>query len=237
MKALILCGGWEGHAPYQFAEWAKALLEAEAYSVEIAETLDVLTDQTTMQAADLFIPIWSSMGSGHDEAKYGGMDWEKEQGLLNAIEAGMGIGGWHGHMADAFRGRPTYHFLVGGQFVAHPPAWPDEPEPQNGFINYTVNITKPDDPIVAAISDFAIHSEQYYMHVDPSNDVLASTTFSGEYLPWIAGTVMPVVWKRRWGQGKVFYSSIGHDLSELDIPEVKTIVRRGLLWASRKQGA
>jgi len=232
MKALILCGGWEGHAPLKFAEWAKAVLEAEAYTVDIVETLDVLTDSATMQSTDLIIPVWSSQGSSHS-AEHGNMVWVQEQGLLNAVRSGTGIAGWHGHMADAFRDRPNYHFLVGGQFVAHPPTWPDDPEPKHGFVDYTVNIVKPDDPIVEGVLDFKMHSEQYYMHVDPSNEVLAATTFSGEYLPWIEGTVIPVVWKRRWGEGRVFYCSIGHELEELNIPEVKTIVRRGLLWASR----
>jgi type 1 glutamine amidotransferase len=78
-----------------------------------------------------------------------------------------------------------------------------------------------------------MHSEQYYMHVDPSNQVLATTTFSDEFHDWIAGTVMPVVWTRRWGAGRVFYSSLGHVAADFDVPEAKEIVRRGLLWASR----
>ena len=55
------------------------------------------------------------------------------------------------------------------------------------------------------ITDFDYPSEQYYMHVDPANEVLATTTFSGEHAPWIEGVVMPVVWKRRYGEGRVFY--------------------------------
>lgn len=182
MKALILCGGWEGHAPFKFAEWAKALLEQEDYSVDIVETLDVLTDGVTLNATDLIIPIWSSQGSSHS-VEHGNMVWEQEQALLNAVQGGTGIAGWHGHMADAFRDRPNYHFLVGGQFVGHPPTWPDDPDPSDGFVNYEVNIAKVDDPIVEGVPDFIVHSEQYYMHVDPSNEVLATTTFSGEHLP------------------------------------------------------
>ena len=90
-----------------------------------------------------------------------------------------------------------------------------------------------DDPITAGLSDFDMHSEQYYMHVDPGNEVLATTTFGGEHAPWIAGTVMPVVWKRMWGQGRVFYTSLGHVAKDFDVPEAREIVRRGMLWASR----
>ena len=96
-----------------------------------------------------------------------------------------------------------------------------------------VNITKKADPIVAGLNDFTVHSEQYYMHVDPSNEVLATTTFQTTSAPWVNGTVMPVVWKRKYGQGRVFYQSVGHSTKELEIPEVREITRRGLLWAAR----
>jgi type 1 glutamine amidotransferase len=77
-----------------------------------------------------------------------------------------------------------------------------------------------------------MHSEQYYMHVDPSNEVLATTTFSGEHAFWVEGTVMPVVWKRMYGNGRVFYSSLGHVAADFNVPEAKEIQRRGLLWAA-----
>src|SRR5260370_30097922 len=76
-------------------------------------------------------------------------------------------------MADSFRDPPAYQFMVGGQCVAHP----------GGIIDYEVQIVKQDDPITQGIQDFHMHSEQYYMHIDPSNEVLATTTFSGEHAP------------------------------------------------------
>jgi hypothetical protein len=148
---------------------------------------------------------------------------EQEAGLLDAVRSGVGIAGWHGGMGDSFRNNTEYQFMVGGQWVAHP----------GNIIDYEVNIIKPEDPIVAGLSDFKMHSEQYYMHVDPSNEVLATTTFSGEYCEWIAGTVMPVVWKRRYGKGRVFYSSLGHVAKDFEVPEALEIMKRGMLWASR----
>jgi len=126
-------------------------------------------------------------------------------------------------MGDSFRNETEYQFMVGGQWVAHP----------GNIIDYTVQVTRPDDPIVEGISEFAMHSEQYYMHIDPIIEVLATTTFKGEYAPWIAGSVVPVVWKKRWGEGKVFYSSLGHVAKDFDVPEARTIMQRGMLWASR----
>ncbi|HMO59962.1 MAG TPA: ThuA domain-containing protein, partial [Roseiflexaceae bacterium] len=128
-----------------------------------------------------------------------------------------------GGMADAFRNNTEYQFMVGGQWVAHP----------GNIIDYTVNITNHEHPITAGLADFRMHSEQYYMHVDPSNTTLATTTFSAEYCPWIEGTVMPVAWTRMWGTGRVAYASVGHVASDFDVPEARTIVQRGMLWASR----
>ena len=212
-SALFVCGGWEGHEPRQCVEIFARLLREAGFAVEIAESLDVYLDEAKLRALDLIVPIYTMST----------ITAAQERGLLDAIKGGVGVGGWHGGMADAFRNNPDYQFMVGGQWVAHP----------GGVIDYTVNIVDHDDPITAGIADFRMHSEQYYLHVDPSNEVLATTTFSGEHAPWIAGCVMPVVWKRRWGAGKVFYCSLGHVARDFDVPEARELVRRGLLWASR----
>ena len=52
------------------------------------------------------------------------------------------------------------------------------------------------------------------MHVDPSNEVLATTTFSGEYHDWIDGVEIPVVWKRRFGNGRVLFEGIEGTFAE-----------------------
>jgi type 1 glutamine amidotransferase len=211
--ALIVWGGWSGHEPKQTSEIARELLAKHGYDVSVETDQDVWLDAERLAATDLIVP----------NVSHGSITPEQEKGLLSAIKAGTGLGGWHGGMADAFRGNPTYQYAVGGQWVAHP----------GNIIDYTVNIIDHDDPITAGLSDFQMHSEQYYMHVDPSNEVLATTTFTGEYDDWIAGTTIPAVWKRKYGAGKVFYSSLGHVASDFDVPEAKTIVERGLLWATR----
>lgn len=212
-KALIVWGGWEGHEPERCANLFAGLLREAGYSVELANTLDAYLNRENLQALSLIVPMWT-MGT---------ITKEQEQGLLDAVRSGVGIAGWHGGMADSFRNNPEYQFMVGGQWVAHP----------GNIIDYTVNIVDRDDPIMDGIDDFQMHSEQYYMHCDPSNQVLATTTFGGEYVPWIDDVVMPVVWKRMWGKGRVFYCSLGHVASDFDVPEAREIVRRGMLWASR----
>ena len=212
-RALMVHGGWQGHQPRECVEFFAPLLREAGFDVTIADTLDAYLNGELMRSLDLVVPVWT-MGT---------ITKEQERGLLDAVASGVGLAGWHGGMADAFRNNVEYQFMVGGQWVAHP----------GNIIDYRVNITKHDDPIVAGLADFAMHSEQYYMHTDPSNEVLATTTFDGAHAPWIAGTVMPVVWKRRWGQGKVFYSSLGHQRVDFDVPEARELTRRGLLWATR----
>ena len=212
-KAVIVWGGWEGHEPKQCVDVFAPILEEEGFEVTISDTLDTYKDQDLMLAQDLIVPTWT-MGTIADD---------QEKGLLAAIESGVGVAGWHGCMGDSFRNNTNYQFMVGGQWVAHP----------DGIIEYTVNITS-DDPIVAGLGDFQMHSEQYYMHTDPGNEVLATTVLAGiESSPWVNDTVMPVVWKRPWGKGRVFYSSLGHVAVDFDVPEAREIQRRGMLWASR----
>jgi hypothetical protein len=216
MKSILFVwGGWDGHEPKQcvdiFAPWAKQ----QGYNVDISDKLDVYADAERMKKYDLIVPVWT-MGS---------ITGEQERGLLSAVREGAGIAGWHGGMCDSFRMNTEYQFMTGGQWVAHP----------GGIVDYVVNIVKKDDPIVAGLKNFAMKSEQYYMHTDPGNEVLATTTFSGQHggVDWIKGTVMPAVWKRRWGKGKVFYSSVGHVAKDFDVPEAREIVQRGMKWAMR----
>lgn len=210
-KALMVWGGWLGHEPEQCINIFAPLLREAGFEVDISDTLDSYLDAEKMASYDLINQVWTM----------GQITKEQEAGLLKAIESGVGFGGWHGGMADAFRNNVNYQFMVGGQWVAHP----------GNIIDYEVNITNHEDPITAGINDFKMHSEQYYMQVDLSNEVLATTTFSGEHCSWIKGNQTPVVWKKYWGQGRVAYCSLGHVASDFDVPEAKEITRRCLLWA------
>ncbi len=211
-RALMVWGGWEGHEPRQTVERFAPFLREQGFMVELADTLDVYLDADRLRGLDLLVPVWTM----------GVITKEQEAGLLAAVAAGVNVAGWHGGMADSFRATPDYQFMVGGQWVAHP----------GNIIDYTVNICPGDDPITAGLDDFTMHSEQYYLHTDPSNEILATTTFSGHHLHWIAGTVMPVVWKRRYGAARISYSSLGHVAADFDIAEARILVERGMLWAA-----
>ena len=212
-SALFVWGGWEGHEPQKCREIFVPFLRSQGYDVTVSDTLDAYLDREKMHSYSLIVQIFTMST----------ITREQEAGLLEAIKSGVGFAGWHGGAADAFSNNTEYQFMVGGQWVAHP----------GNIIPYRVNITNRDHPITAGLNDFDMHSEQYYMHVDPINDVLATTTFSGEHAPWIEGVVMPVVWTKMYGKGKVAYSSLGHVASDFDVPEARTITERCFLWASR----
>ena len=211
-EALIVWGGWSGHEPEQCASIIAGMLEKEGFTVHVENSTRAFADPG-LSNMSLIIPIYTM-------SKIEGPELSN---LTAAVRGGVGLAGFHGGMCDAFREAPEYHFMCGGQWVAHP----------GNIIDYRVTISRPDDPIMEGIGDFDYRSEQYYMHVDPSNEVLATTTFSGEHDYWTRGVLMPVVWKRRHGEGRVFYSSLGHVAKEFDVPEMRMILRRGMLWAAR----
>jgi type 1 glutamine amidotransferase len=211
-EALIVWGGWAGHEPEQGASIIRDMLTEDGFSVRLATETKAFADPA-IHDLSLIVPIYTMSKIEKEEAK----------NLSAAVESGVGLAGYHGGMGDAFRDNVDYQFMVGGQWVAHP----------GNIIDYRVDVTRPDDPVMQGVSGFPYRSEQYYMHVDPSNEVLATTTFSGEHAWWIDGVVMPVVWKRRHGKGRVFYSSLGHVSAEFEVPEMRTILRRGMNWAAR----
>ena len=215
-KALFVWGGWEGHEPKQCVDIFAPWLQEQGFEVEVSHTLDTYLDAAKLKSLDLIVHIFTM-----SEIKP-----EQEKGLEEAVKSGVGLAGWHGGLADAHRSSVEYEFMVGGQWVAHP----------GGVIPYEVNIVSHDDPITKGFADFKMNSEQYYMQVDPIVEVLATTTFSGQYAPWIEGVVMPVVWKKMYGKGRVFYTSLGHVAKDFDVPEAREIVKRGLIWAARVSG-
>lgn len=212
-KILFIYGGWPGHEPTKWRDYLVPWMKDEGATVEVFEKLEPYTYPEFMKTIDLVIQIHTMSSITKDE----------EKGLLQAVRNGTGMAGWHGGMCDAFRNNVAYQFMTGGQWVAHP----------GGVIDYSVQITDKNDPITAGLTDFKMTSEQYYMHVDPNVKVLATTTFNGDHSPWIDGCVMPVAWKKMYGQGRIFFTSLGHNLDHVtNVPDALAITKRGIQWAS-----
>ncbi|MBP7039088.1 MAG: ThuA domain-containing protein [Bacteroidales bacterium] len=211
-KVLFVWGGWMGHEPDKCRDIFVPWMKSEGAEVVVSDTLDSYTQLDLKNDFDLIVQAWT-MGTIKND---------QEKALLAAVKAGTGIAGWHGGIGDSFRNNTEYQFMVGGQWVAHP----------GGVIDYRVNITDHEDPVTKGLEDFDMHSEQYYVHVDPNVKVLATTTFTDQHSDWIGGNVVPVVWKKVYGKGRVFYSSLGHVASDFKVPQALEIQKRGILWAS-----
>lgn len=214
-KALLLVGGWDGHEPELVAERFATYLEEEGFEVRKERDLEVLQNREYLFSLDLFVPVWTM---GTFESKQTGI-------LADAIASGVGVAGCHGGMCDAFRTNVLWQFIMGGNWVAHP---------GSDGVPYEVNIKQSSSPLVAGIKDFSLSSEQYYLHVDPAVEVLATTKFPT--VDWYHSTngvvQMPVVWTKKWGHGRVYYNSLGHHNDIFDIPEAWELMKRGLLWAA-----
>jgi type 1 glutamine amidotransferase len=214
-QALIVRGGWDGHEPNQVAEIFRSLLEDHDFGVEVSTTLESFNDADKLAELDLIVPVWTM----------GKIEKEQAEAVSLAVASGVGIAGCHGGMCDAFRESVLWQFMTGGNWVAHP---------GGDGVEYVVNVKNTSSSLLEGIGDFSVTSEQYYLHVDPAVEVLATTPFPT--ITWFHsanGHVdMPVIWTKRWGHGRVFYNSLGHHADIFDIPEAREAMRRGVLWAA-----
>jgi len=213
--ALIFWGGWDGHEPRQVSERFGKLLEKNGYQVEIYDNQECLDDLERLKSLDLIIPCWTM----------GEIASQRSKNVALAVASGVGLAGCHGGMCDAFRRDTEWQFMTGGQWVSHP---------GGDGVHYTVNIMHGSSPITQGLEDFTVDSEQYYVHVDPAIEVLATTRFPLVNYYHAANKVcdVPVAWTKFWGAGRVFYNSLGHhdDVFEKS-PTAQVLMERGMLWA------
>ena len=216
-KALLFQGGWDGHQPKEISARFARILTESGFQAEVVDTLEPLADLEKLMALDLIVPCWTM----------GEIPHEYVQNVSKAVGAGVGLAGCHGGMCDAFRQDTEWQFMTGGQWVSHP---------GGDGISYTVHICHGSSPIVEGLEDFEVCSEHYYLHIDPAVEVLATTRFPVVPYYHIANkpVEMPVAWTKFWGNGRVFYNSLGHhdDVFER-FPMAEELMRRGMLWAAQ----
>ncbi|MDR1693279.1 MAG: ThuA domain-containing protein [Oscillospiraceae bacterium] len=213
-KALIVQGGWDGHQPKLVSARFARMLQDEGVEVTVSDTQDVLGDLTALLELDLIVACWTM----------GKILREYTQNVAKAVGAGVGLAGCHGGMCDSFREDTEWQFITGGQWVSHP---------GGDGVRYTVNINHGSSPITEGIGDFEVCTEHYYLHIDPAVEVLATTAFP--LIPYYhvsnKPVAMPVAWTKFWGNGRVFYTSLGHHDDVFDVPEAGLLMRRGMFWA------
>ena len=208
-RAMVFYGGWPGHYPKIICDYSLEHFLKD-FEVDVFDNLDILTSVRLLDY-DVIIPIWTVEK----------LTVNQEAAIITAVEHGVGLATWHG-TADAFNDNHLFKFMLGGQFICHP----------GDFVEYSVDISDKDHTITEGLGAFKVVSEQYFVHVDPNNHVLATTTFKGQRYPWLAGQSCPAAWTRMWGKGRVFYQSVGHTVNELAIPEVYEMTKRGIAWAA-----
>jgi uncharacterized protein len=215
-KALIIFGGWDGHQPKASAEVLAGICRDAGLDAVMSASLEMLMDGAMLALANLLIVNWTM----------GQISGELAKAVCDAVAGGLGLAGCHGGLCDAFRECTEWQFMTGGQFVGHP---------GNDGTKYRVNIAAIPDPITQGIAGFNVASEQYYMHVDPAVRVLATTRFPIADGPHASnGPVdMPVIWTKKWGNGRVFYSSLGHSPAMIVAEPHRTLLSRGFAWAAR----
>ncbi|MEH3089536.1 MAG: ThuA domain-containing protein [Microbacterium arborescens] len=231
-QALIVRGGWEGHQPVAATELFVPFLEDSGFEVRIEEDNEIYADRAVMDATDLIV---QSVTMSQISAA-------ALTGLREAVARGTGLAGWHGGIADSYRNSSDYLQLIGGQFATHPAKEPDARvgDETDNYLTYTVEVTDEGraSDIMAGIEDFELFTEQYWVLADDLNDVLATTTHLVQpYHPWHRPITSPAVWTRPWGRGRVFVATPGHSPEVLRDANVRTIVERGMLWASRTPSA
>lgn len=217
--ALVVRGGWSGHQPVASTDRFIPVLRDRGFAIEISDSLDAYADARLMQRANLILQMWTDT----EDPSRSPFSADMARNLHQAVTRGAGFTGWHGGIIDSFPASRLYHELTGAQFLNHP----------GDCIDFQVNIAAWDDPVVSGIGNFRVsRTEQYNLLVHPGNLVLATSTFCSGHAGVYEGMVMPAIWKRRCGAGRVFISAIGHQPSDFDNPALRTVTERGILWAA-----
>ena len=214
-EALIVWGGWNGHEPEQCARILAKMLEGRDFKVYVENTTEAFADPGIVDMS-LIVPIVTMSK----------IEKEEVENLTTAVRGGVGLAGYHGGMCDAFResvdysvyvrwsvGRASrqYHQTTRSKFQSRTTrSWP---ESRRAF---------PSDP--SNIICMSIPR----MRCSPPRPFPANTR------PGPRGVVMPVdVPKRRHGEVRVLYTSLGHLSAEFDVPEKRTNIERGILLEAR----
>ena len=149
--------------------------------------------------------------------------------LLDFVRRGRGFLGIHS-ATDTFYAWPDYLNLIGGYFNGHP--WHQV---------VTVDVADAADPLVAflgnslqlkdeiyQISDFDYRGSHVLLRLDPGSVDLGKSGVHQRPYGW------PLAWKRLFGQGRVFYSALGHEASVWQDPRYQMILTNAILWSARR---
>jgi type 1 glutamine amidotransferase len=157
------------------------------------------------------------------------MSGVQKTALLNFVRSGRGFLGVHS-AADTLYDWPDYLDLVGGYFNGHP--WHQ---------GVTIEVADAADPVVAflgnslqlndeiyQISDFDYRGSRVLLRLDQGSVDLSKAGVHQRFYGW------PLAWKRFFGEGRVFYSALGHEASVWQDPRYQRILTNAILWSMRR---
>jgi len=250
-KALVVYGGWDGHEPEKVAYVFKKILEDSDFDVELSDTLEVYGDREKLESLNLIVPHWTM----------GELTVEQLDSVLGAVAGGVGIAGCHAGLCDGFRSSPDWQFMAGGQLVAHVGAAgiegngiefevkiKDKSNPIMSGIDdfkvydeqYYVQV----DPAVKVLATTMVPPIEGTFKSEGKAEMNPDFGFGNWNFTEAAalngphannGPVeIPVVWTKYWGNGRVFYNSLGHDEKRTLSEPSLTITKRGFLWATKE---
>ena len=136
---------------------------------------------------------------------------EQEDGLFNFVSSGKGLVGIHG-TAWWIGGRAVD--LIGGSANWHPPG-----------LTFTVNISEETHEITDGLGDFEVEDEIYMSAWDPSVQVLATADWSDKQ--------HPMAWVKPYGDGRVFYTTLGHGPGTFERSGMQQLMAQGVRWAGK----
>jgi type 1 glutamine amidotransferase len=149
--------------------------------------------------------------------------------LLEFVRSGGGFLGVHS-AADTFYTWPDYLDLVGGYFNGHP--WHqavtiEVVDPSNPIVAFLGNSLQFDDEIYQ-VSDFDDRGSHVLLRLDPSSVDLGSSGVHQRFYGW------PLAWSRSYGEGRVFYTALGHEASAWQDRRYQRILTNAILWSVRR---
>ncbi len=141
----------------------------------------------------------------------------QKRGLLSYIRTGGGFFGLH-TAAASFRESEGYHSMLNGFFDGHSP-----------YMNFTVNVSDKEHPITEGLGDFEVTDELYYLKHNPavSHHLMHAYDETKDETHVMA-------FHHTYGEGRVFYFALGHDMAVLENPSFQTVIRRGALWVGNR---
>ena len=149
--------------------------------------------------------------------------------LLDFVRSGRGFVGVHS-ATDTFYTWPDYLDLIGGYFNGHP--WHqsvtiqvvDPSDPMVGFLGSSLQV----EDEIYQISDFDYHGSRVLLRLDPKSVDLGKRGVHQRFYGW------PLAWTRVYGEGRIFYTALGHEPSVWRDPRYQRILTNAILWSMRR---